>query len=217
MPLGWHCENSLPNCKPSSPNPDPTPCHGCWGENEVGHWRHASFALSRLEKEKSQTSHEAFILFILAVSCQVIWSPAVLLTTCVYCLFFIRHSPKVVKAASQVLNSMWQYRDLRSLYKKVRLALPSWLVSCTQTLSLKTIFGHKKMCHRYEGTLSESLSNWNRSETRESVKKPKKRLLNVPWIYAKIHELSGLNRPISVESYLQENKLVSELLCCIRD
>ncbi|XP_031710642.1 catenin delta-2b isoform X1 [Anarrhichthys ocellatus] len=29
-----------------------------------------------------------------------------------------RHSPKVVKAASQVLNSMWQYRDLRSLYKK---------------------------------------------------------------------------------------------------
>lgn len=32
-----------------------------------------------------------------------------------------RHSPKVVKAASQVLNSMWQYRDLRSLYKKVRL------------------------------------------------------------------------------------------------
>ena len=31
-----------------------------------------------------------------------------------------RHSPKVVKAASQVLNSMWQYRDLRSLYKKVK-------------------------------------------------------------------------------------------------
>lgn len=30
-----------------------------------------------------------------------------------------RHSPKVVKAASQVLNSMWQYRDLRNLYKKV--------------------------------------------------------------------------------------------------
>uniref|UniRef100_A0A1A8MQX8 Catenin (Cadherin-associated protein), delta 2b n=1 Tax=Nothobranchius pienaari TaxID=704102 RepID=A0A1A8MQX8_9TELE len=29
-----------------------------------------------------------------------------------------RHNPKVVKAASQVLNSMWQYRDLRSLYKK---------------------------------------------------------------------------------------------------
>lgn len=30
-----------------------------------------------------------------------------------------RHSAKVVKAASQVLSSMWQYRDLRSLYKKV--------------------------------------------------------------------------------------------------
>uniref|UniRef100_A0A671DW80 Catenin delta 2 n=1 Tax=Rhinolophus ferrumequinum TaxID=59479 RepID=A0A671DW80_RHIFE len=29
-----------------------------------------------------------------------------------------KHSPKVVKAASQVLNSMWQYRDLRGLYKK---------------------------------------------------------------------------------------------------
>ncbi|XP_043920857.1 catenin delta-2 isoform X2 [Protopterus annectens] len=29
-----------------------------------------------------------------------------------------KHSAKVVKAASQVLNSMWQYRDLRSLYKK---------------------------------------------------------------------------------------------------
>ena len=126
-------------------------------------------------KKRARQATRLLILFILAVSCQVIWSPAVLLTTCVYCLFFIRHSPKVVKAASQVLNSMWQYRDLRSLYKKVRLALPSWLVSCTQTLSLKTIFGHKKMCHRYEGTLSESLSNWNRSETRESVKKPKKK------------------------------------------
>lgn len=34
-------------------------------------------------------------------------------------MFPCRHTPKVVKAASQVLNSMWQYRDLRSLYKKV--------------------------------------------------------------------------------------------------
>uniref|UniRef100_A0A8C2A8L3 Catenin (cadherin-associated protein), delta 2b n=1 Tax=Cyprinus carpio TaxID=7962 RepID=A0A8C2A8L3_CYPCA len=33
-------------------------------------------------------------------------------------MFPYRHTPKVVKAASQVLNSMWQYRDLRSLYKK---------------------------------------------------------------------------------------------------
>ncbi|XP_027861187.1 catenin delta-2 isoform X4 [Xiphophorus couchianus] len=29
-----------------------------------------------------------------------------------------KHSAKVVKAASQVLSSLWQYRDLRSLYKK---------------------------------------------------------------------------------------------------
>uniref|UniRef100_A0A672N7P4 Catenin delta-2-like n=1 Tax=Sinocyclocheilus grahami TaxID=75366 RepID=A0A672N7P4_SINGR len=35
-----------------------------------------------------------------------------------------KHSPKVVKAASQVLSSMWQYRDLRSLYKKVGDLLP---------------------------------------------------------------------------------------------
>ncbi|KAM7370039.1 hypothetical protein PAMP_011325 [Pampus punctatissimus] len=34
-------------------------------------------------------------------------------------LFLLRHSAKVVKAASQVLSSMWQYRDLRSLYKKI--------------------------------------------------------------------------------------------------
>ncbi|XP_054140510.1 catenin delta-2 isoform X5 [Melozone crissalis] len=38
-----------------------------------------------------------------------------------------KHSPKVVKAASQVLNSMWQYRDLRSLYKKW--ASPSFSVT----------------------------------------------------------------------------------------
>uniref|UniRef100_G1N2T0 Catenin delta 2 n=1 Tax=Meleagris gallopavo TaxID=9103 RepID=G1N2T0_MELGA len=38
-----------------------------------------------------------------------------------------KHSPKVVKAASQVLNSMWQYRDLRSLYKKW--AAPSFIVA----------------------------------------------------------------------------------------
>uniref|UniRef100_A0A8C9TZC9 Catenin (cadherin-associated protein), delta 2a n=1 Tax=Scleropages formosus TaxID=113540 RepID=A0A8C9TZC9_SCLFO len=34
-----------------------------------------------------------------------------------------KHSPKVVKAASQVLSSMWQYRDLRSLYKKTYISL----------------------------------------------------------------------------------------------
>lgn len=27
---------------------------------------------------------------------------------------------KVVKAAAQVLNTLWQYRDLRAIYKKVR-------------------------------------------------------------------------------------------------
>ena len=31
-----------------------------------------------------------------------------------------RYSMKVVKAASQVLNTLWQYRELRSLYKQVR-------------------------------------------------------------------------------------------------
>ncbi|MBN3270891.1 CTND2 protein, partial [Polyodon spathula] len=37
-----------------------------------------------------------------------------------------KHSAKVVKAASQALSSMWQYRDLRSLYKK-----SSQLVLCS--------------------------------------------------------------------------------------
>lgn len=27
---------------------------------------------------------------------------------------------KVAKAAAQVLNTLWQYRDLRAIYKKVR-------------------------------------------------------------------------------------------------
>lgn len=27
---------------------------------------------------------------------------------------------KVLKAAAQVLNTLWQYRDLRTIYKKVR-------------------------------------------------------------------------------------------------
>lgn len=53
------------------------------------------------------------------------------------CLFFTRHSPKVVKAASQVLNSMWQYRDLRGLYKKVRFAFQSWPMSDSQALGQK--------------------------------------------------------------------------------
>ena len=32
-----------------------------------------------------------------------------------------RSSLKVVKAAAQVLNTLWQYRDLRSIYKKVNI------------------------------------------------------------------------------------------------
>lgn len=34
-------------------------------------------------------------------------------------LYLLRSSLKVVKAAAQVLNTLWQYRDLRSIYKKV--------------------------------------------------------------------------------------------------
>ena len=33
----------------------------------------------------------------------------------------VRYSLKVVKAAAQVLNTLWQYRDLRTIYKKVRM------------------------------------------------------------------------------------------------
>lgn len=29
---------------------------------------------------------------------------------------------KVVKAAAQVLNTLWQYRDLRTIYKKVSMS-----------------------------------------------------------------------------------------------
>lgn len=63
------------------------------------------------------------------------------------CLCFLlcwipRHSPKVVKAASQVLNSMWQYRDLRSLYKKVLLACRSSSASnpFTVTINIKWLW-----------------------------------------------------------------------------
>lgn len=50
-----------------------------------------------------------------------------------------RHSAKVVKAASQVLSGMWQYRDLRSLYKKVGFT-HHVLHSSSQTLCLPVIF-----------------------------------------------------------------------------
>lgn len=40
------------------------------------------------------------------------------------CFHFLpvhRYSMKVVKAAAQVLNTLWQYRDLRTIYKKVKI------------------------------------------------------------------------------------------------
>lgn len=37
---------------------------------------------------------------------------------CAFCC--CRYSMKVMKAAAQVLNTLWQYRELRSLYKQVR-------------------------------------------------------------------------------------------------
>ena len=57
-----------------------------------------------------------------------------------FCLCWIpRHSPKVVKAASQVLNSRWQYRDLRSLYKKVK---PAHSGCITLEMSCWCFFSH---------------------------------------------------------------------------
>lgn len=53
-----------------------------------------------------------------------------------------RHSPKVVKAASQVLNSMWQYRDLRSLYKKVKPLYSGYINSESVQLHVKPLQGN---------------------------------------------------------------------------
>ncbi|KAM6209531.1 catenin delta-2 isoform 1-T1 [Sarcoramphus papa] len=61
-----------------------------------------------------------------------------------------KHSPKVVKAASQVLNSMWQYRDLRSLYKKW--AAPSFSVTDDRGFSPTHHYGSWHAQH----TLSQS-------------------------------------------------------------
>lgn len=44
---------------------------------------------------------------------------------------------KVVKAAAQVLNTLWQYRDLRAIYKKV------------MTLSLVLSGVQFKVCEKY--------------------------------------------------------------------
>lgn len=63
------------------------------------------------------------------------------LLDCFLLPLFYRHSPKVVKAASQVLSSMWQYRDLRSLYKKVGDLLPLMTaVSCFIRPDLRNSF-----------------------------------------------------------------------------
>lgn len=53
-----------------------------------------------------------------------------------------RHSPKVVKAASQVLNSMWQYRDLRSLYKKVKPLYSGYINPESVPLHVKPLRGN---------------------------------------------------------------------------
>uniref|UniRef100_A0A8B9LRF0 Catenin (cadherin-associated protein), delta 2b n=1 Tax=Astyanax mexicanus TaxID=7994 RepID=A0A8B9LRF0_ASTMX len=55
-----------------------------------------------------------------------------------------KHTPKVVKAASQVLNSMWQYRDLRSLYKKVLNSLKNL------SKDKSTVLQHPCMLHTQE-------------------------------------------------------------------
>lgn len=51
---------------------------------------------------------------------------------------------KVVKATAQVLNTLWQYRDLRTIYKKVSTVMPmatAHNVTCVQQV---WIFTEKK-------------------------------------------------------------------------
>ncbi|TNN84650.1 Catenin delta-2 [Liparis tanakae] len=60
-----------------------------------------------------------------------------------------KHSAKVVKAGSQVLSSMWQYRDLRSLYKKVG-CLTNHVLNPSQTLCVLLSFYisfHSPLCY----------------------------------------------------------------------
>ncbi|XP_041670652.1 catenin delta-2 [Cheilinus undulatus] len=66
-----------------------------------------------------------------------------------------KHSAKVVKAASQVLSSMWQYRDLRSLYKKVSTSAPA---SPREMMSLK----ERKM--DYDSTATNAGFHSNKGE-----------------------------------------------------
>ncbi|XP_039570777.1 catenin delta-2 isoform X2 [Passer montanus] len=72
-----------------------------------------------------------------------------------------KHSPKVVKAASQVLNSMWQYRDLRSLYKKW--ASPSFSVTDDRGFSPT----HDSGSWHAQHTLSQSQENRIYSPTQD--------------------------------------------------
>lgn len=82
----------------------------------------------------------SFVMYVICLSLPKAQDKAkdgrALYCMCFFCLRWIpRHSPKVVKAASQVLNSMWQYRDLRSLYKKVKSARPRCLYKHKKCLS----------------------------------------------------------------------------------
>lgn len=49
---------------------------------------------------------------------------------------------KVVKAAAQVLNTLWQYRDLRTIYKKVRQR-----INCE--LKKRTLYALENSTHKY--------------------------------------------------------------------
>lgn len=102
----------------------------CWWEWS---WRLVNYLLcSPGWEEQPESQEDVCSCHILAIMCPL---------TILHVLSFLtRHSPKVVKAASQVLNSMWQYRDLRSLYKKVRFYLPSQLMSDRQALSQRTLY-----------------------------------------------------------------------------
>ncbi|CAM9412538.1 unnamed protein product [Lampetra planeri] len=72
-----------------------------------------------------------------------------------------RHSPKVVRAAAQVLNTLWQYRELRGLYKK-----DGWVQGdFTPPTSTSDWEKHKSSCE----TLSSSPANRRHSPLSQSV------------------------------------------------
>lgn len=123
----------------------------CWWE---WGWRLVNYLLCSPDwEERPESQEDVCSCHILTIMCPL---------TILHVLSFLtRHSPKVVKAASQVLNSMWQYRDLRSLYKKVRFALPSRLMSETQALSQRTLYLVLTQCILdVEITCLSNGSNW---------------------------------------------------------